>query len=73
MRSEHAISIYGHRNRPCLVISLLEIEHNELTPVNPLKIRFTVYKNYIKMALHTDFSDMKKTFVSHPIFLIISD
>ena len=24
------------------------------------------------MALHTDFNDMKKTFVSYPVFLIIN-
>ena len=62
------ISLYGHRNQHILVISWLEIEHYELTPVNPLKISFTVLPKLYKMALHTNFNDMKKTFVSYSVF-----
>ena len=43
-------------------------------PVNPLKHKFTVLRKlFKKMALDTDFSDMKKTFVSYPVLLIIHD
>ena len=42
--------------------------------VIPLKFRFTVLRKLSKkIALHADFSDMKKTFVSYPVFLVISD
>ena len=60
----------GHeKNGPSLVILCPEIEHNEFTPVYPLKFRFTVLpKLKQKMTLHTDFSDMKKNLVSYPVF-----
>ena len=49
--------------------SLKLIEHNELTPVNPLKFRFTVLpKLFKKMTLYTEFIDMKQKFVSYPVF-----
>ena len=45
------------------------MEHNELTPINTLKLRFTVLpKLFKKMTLDTDFSDMKKNFGSYPVF-----
>ena len=46
---------------------------NELTPINPLKLRFTVLPKLLKMALYTNFSDMKKNFRKLSRFLIISD
>ena len=48
IRSEHAISLYGHTNRSFLVIFWLEIENNELMVVIPLKIRFTVLPELLK-------------------------
>ena len=55
------ISLYGHRYQPFLVISRLEIEHNELPPVNPLKFKFTVITE-LSRKWHLKNADMKKTF-----------
>ena len=44
----YGYSLYGDRNRPFLVISWLENEYNELTPVITLKYIFTVLPKFSK-------------------------
>ena len=67
-RSKRTISLYGHKNLPFLVISLLEIERKELTPINRLKFRLSVLPKLSKKMTYTDFSDIKKWIVSFSVF-----